>query len=207
MGLLRNLLPTRNVFQIFSYIMGIITMVFWSIQFLTNSIGFDTFDRSLFSIVTVVCGLLACFSMYVANNVKKINNPVKFIITGTIFGLIAIALLITVLNGVSMTLSTDYNSYANSGLGFFEGYRQLTSITSEDVNSLENYALGVRQLVRAMFLIVPCLIGTWGGLSVLTADSIDEAEGGILAIVAAFVVVIIVWMFKVIDVSLMVLWG
>ena len=108
------------------------------------------------------------------------------------------------LNGVMMTLDASYNTYAE-GTGVFTGLRQLTSVTAADVSSLEQFALGIRQIVRAMFLIVPALIGTWGGLSVLTADSIDEGEGGILAIVAAFVVFIIVWIFKAIDVSLMTL--
>jgi len=56
-----------------------------------------------------------------------------------------------------------------------------------------------------MFLTVPCLIGTWGGLSVLTADGISDAEGGILAIIASFVVFFVVWIFKAIDVTIMLL--
>jgi hypothetical protein len=79
----------------------------------------------------------------------------------------------------------------------------MTTITSGDINSLTNFALGVRQIVTALFLVVPCLIATWGGFSVLTADSIDEAEGGILAIVAAFIVFIIVFIFKAIGVQLL----
>ena len=100
-------------------------------------------------------------------------------------------------------MDVNYQQYANERAGIFTGIRQLSSITSEDVNSLHNFALGIRQIVSAMFLTVPCLIATWGGLGVLTADSISDAEGGILAIVAAFVVFIVVWIFKAIDVTLM----
>jgi hypothetical protein len=121
----------------------------------------------------------------------------------TVFGVSLAIIGILIINGVGMTMDTSYADYAATEYGYLTGLRQLTAVTSGDVNSLVNFALGIRQLVRALFLIVPGLIATWGGLSVLTADSIDEAEGGILAIVAAMVVFFVVWIFKAADVALM----
>ena len=196
----------HSSYGIAGFALGILGVVAASTQLIFNWFGKTNADKSLYSLFTIVIIALGLGFTYVANFRTKIQgNPM---ITGLKIAFvlfIAVILLIMAVNGISMTLDTSYATYANNDLGLFTGLRMLTSITTEDVNSLQNFALGIQQIVRSIFLIVPCLIGTWGGLSVLTADSIDEAEGGILAIVAAFVVFIIVWVFKAIDVSLMTL--
>lgn len=194
-------------------LLGVIGCVLWATEFIFGWVallpGVDAFDQAIYSIIVLVILLFACAFIFVANrttNTRKILksvNPGRVVIKIVFLAFIAIILLVMILNGVSMTLDTTYATYTESELGLLTGLRQLTSVTSADVGALTTFALGVRQIVRAMFLVVPCLIATWGGLSVLTADSIDEAEGGILAVVAAFIVFIIVWIFKFMDISLM----
>ena len=185
-------------------------MLLWASQFITSWFGITNGDKALYSIVTVILLILGCASTYVGNAVYNKGgtfegSPAKTIAKITFLGVIVIIVIIMVLNGTAMMMSTQYEEYANDNEGVFTGFRQLTSVTSEDVNSLANFGLGIREIVKSMFLIVPCLIATWGGLGVLTAESISDAEGGILAIVAAFVVFIVVWIFKAIDVTIMLL--
>lgn len=186
------------------FILGLLGVIMASTQLIFNWFGKTNADKSLYSLFTIIIIALGLGFTYVTNFPPK-GNPMVTALKIAFIIIVAILLLIMAVNGISMTLDTNYATYANNNLGLFTGLKMLTSITTEDVNSLSNFALGVKQIVRSMFMIVPVIIATWGGLSVLTADSIDEAEGGILAIVAAFVVFIIVWVFKAIDVSLMVL--
>lgn len=198
----------ETIYGWLSLILGITGSILWGTQHVLDWFGTTEGDKSLYSIVVLLVMLTAIGCTWVARSKMKANKELKHtegmtVIRIVILGMVFIILLLIIKNGVGMTLDTNFNTYANSNLGFFTGFRQLTSITTEDVNSLQNFALGIKQIVRAMFLVVPCLIATWGGLSVLTADSIDEAEGGILAVVAAFIVFIVVWVFKAIDISLM----
>jgi len=190
-------------------LLGIAGSACWCTQFVWDWFGITEADKTLYSLIVLILLISASAFTFVAN---RLNNQIK-IFSGrtpmmtvakiTFIGFIGVILTIMVLNGGMMSLDMEYQEYANTRAGFFTGIRQLTAVTSADVGSLANFGLGIREIVKAMFLVIPCLIGTWGGLSVLTADSIDEAEGGILAIVAAFVVFIIVWIFKAIDISLM----
>lgn len=190
-------------------VLGILGSISWCTQFIWNWFGITEADKALYSLIVLLLLLSAIGFSYVANrlnNRRKIftgRTPMISVAKIVFLGFMGIILVVMITNGVAMTIDTNYLEYANTNAGYFTGIRQLSAITSEDVGSLEQFALGIRQIVRALFLVVPCLIGTWGGLSVLTADSISDAEGGILAIVAAFVVLIIVWTFKAIDVSLM----
>lgn len=198
----------ETIYGWLSLILGTIGSVLWGTQHVLNWYGTTEGDKSLYSIIVLLVMLTAIGCTWVARSKMKASKELKHsegmtIVRIVILSMVGIILLIIIKNGVGMTLDTNFSTYANDRYGFFTGLRQLTSITTEDVNSLQNFALGIRQIVRAMFLIVPCLIATWGGLSVLTADSIDEAEGGILAVVAAFIVFIVVWIFKAIDISLM----
>ena len=118
------------------------------------------------------------------------------------FGFIVVLLLVCIVSGSAMTMDTSVDTYFKSDLGFFTGMRMLTSVTDTDVNALLNFGLGFQVLIKALFLCVPFLIATWGGLSVLTADSIDEAEGGILAVVAALFTVIIIFVFSLVGIYL-----
>ena len=203
MGLLTKLLHIpSNEFGWMSYITGFTGALLYMTQMLWPWFGRDNADRTLFSFIVLILMIVAIASMYVGNNAKHLKNPMNTLFEIIFVGFIGVLLVVIVLNGVAMTLSTTYKAYANKNYGFFTGMRYLTHVTQEDLNDLQNWALGLKQIIKALFLIVPFLTGTWGGLSVLTADSIDEAEGGILAIVAAFVVVIIVWLFKLVEVSL-----
>ena len=196
----------RSAYGWCGFIFGIVGVAAASTQLLWDWFGKTNADKSFYSLFTIIIIALALGFMYVSNFEPK-GNPMITALKIAFIVFIAVMLLIMATNGLAMTLDTSYATYANNDLGLFTGLRMLTSITSDDVGSLQNFALGIQQIVRSIFLVVPCLIGTWGGLSVLTADSIDEAEGGILAIVAAFVVFIIVWIFKAIDVSLMTLFS
>lgn len=176
-----------------------------------SSFGADVADETLFSIMVLLMLCFACGFSTVAN--RSVNKK-RWILKGSPFTavmkmsmgiFVAVMILIMIMNGVGMTMDIAYYTYTKSNGGLFAGVRQLTSITAGDVSSLEQWALGIKQIVRGFFMIIPCIIGAWGGLSVLTADGISDAEGGILAIVAAFVVFIVVWIFKAIDVSLMTL--
>jgi hypothetical protein len=188
-------------------ITGMAGAILWGTQMLFDWFGITAIEKSIYSLIVLALICIACGSTLVANRIissKFLKRPPLQTIGRTSFLLfLGAILLIFIVNGLSMTLSTDYTTYANNNLGIFTGLTMLSSVTTADVNSLTNFALGIRQIITALFLVVPCLIATWGGLSVLTSDSIDEAEGGILAIVAAFVVFIIVFIFKAIGVTLL----
>jgi hypothetical protein len=204
MGKYYGLIPS-TVFGWIGLISGIVGSMLAATQFIWDWFGITQVDKALFSVIVLILMLMAIAGTYVGNKMVSGKNIEPLKSFGKIFGIGMVIVFgyIVVSNSVMMTLSTTYTSYTDARLGYLTGLRQLTSVTTEDVNSLVNFALGIRQIVRSMFLIVPALIATWGGLSVLTADSIDEAEGGILAIVSAFVVFIIVFIFKAIDVQLM----
>jgi len=192
--------------------LGILGCIMWATQFIWNWVSFlpgaDDADGAFYSVITLLIIIFACAFIYVGNRLNNTRKRLKgrpaiAVAKIAFLSFIGIILIVMVLNGVSMTMDTTYATYANNNLGLLTGLRQLTTVTSADLDALSTFALGVKQIVRSMFLIIPCIIATWGGLSVLTADSIDEAEGGILAIVAAFIVFIIVWIFKFIDIQLM----
>lgn len=190
------------------FILGLVGMIGWGTQFIWNWYGITDADKALYSILVLAILLFGIAFLYVGNRMnntrKKLKKPAGRTIVKIVFvSFIGIILFVMVMNGIAMNLDVNYLSYTENNFGLLSQLRQLTAITSEDVGSLQNFALGVRQIVRSMFMIVPALIATWGGLGVLTADDIGDAEGGILAIVAAFVVFIVVWIFKAIDVSLM----
>jgi hypothetical protein len=186
-----------------SLITGLLASIMYLTQALWGWFGSDSFDKSLYSFIVLFLICIAIPTMYVANNTDSIKNPLASALRIFFFIFIGVLLTFVIMNGASMTLDVNYAQFTEtSGGGLFTGFQMLSSITEADVNEISLWAIGVRQIIRAMFLVLPFLIATWGGLSVLTADSIDEAEGGILAIVSAFVVVIIVWMFKLVDVVL-----
>lgn len=194
----------RSRYGWYGFIFGILGVVAASTQLIFDWFGKTNADKSLYSLFTILVISLALGFTYTANfSSKTTGNPMVTTLKISFTVVIAVLILIMVVNGFLMTLDTNYVTYVNNNQGLFTGLRMLTSITTEDVNDLVLFSEGMTQIIRSIFLIVPCLIGSWGGLSVLTADSIDEAEGGILAIVAAFVVFIIVWIFKAIDIGLM----
>jgi len=201
LAFLRKLLP-RNVFQVVSLILGLLGSILYSTQIIYNWFGTSQVEKTLYSFIVLLLLVLAIGYAIVGGRPKRMSYPVRSGLIYALYGFVIIIIVVIALNGFAMQLSTDYAEQANSRLGFFEGFRMLTQVTQEDVNSLQYWAIGLKQIIKALFLIVPFLIATWGGLSVLTADSIDEGEGGILAIVAAFVVVIVVWLFKLVEITL-----
>lgn len=187
-----------------SIIAGILGSVMWMTQFIWDWFGVTEGDKAIYSVLTLVLLIMSCSAAFVANAsiARGMNMPAMTFLKITVFGVSFAIVALLVFNGLGMTMDTSYASYAETEYGYLTGLRQLTAVTSGDVNSLVNFSLGIRQLVRSLFLIVPGLIATWGGLSVLTADSIDEAEGGILAVVAAMVVFFVVWIRKRISLAL-----
>lgn len=185
-----------------SIITGLLACGLYATQMIYDWFGIDESDKILLSFIVLTLLCLAIANMYVGNNYKTLRNPMNSMIKIFISVFVLVLLFIIIINGVAMNMSTEYTTYVNTKFGFFTGIRNLTQVTQEDLTSLQNWALGLKQIIKALFLIVPFLIATWGGLSVLTADSIDEAEGGILAIVAAFIVVIVVWLFKLVEITL-----
>jgi hypothetical protein len=188
----------NKIYGYISLFAGLVGCLLYATQFIWDWFGYTQLDKALYSIFVVFLMCTATGAGVAAN-----KNKTEYFAGITFILFTFVLILIMIINSEAMMLSTTYKDFADDRLGIWTGLRMLTSVTSEDVNSLANFALGIRQLVRALFLVVPTLIATWGGLSVLTADSIDEAEGGILAIVAAFVVFIVVWIFKAIDIQLM----
>jgi len=191
-----------NAYGWTSLLLGVIGSILYATQLLFGWFGVDTTDRTLFSLICLIMLVMAISCAYVANNVKDLKNPLMTTlkIFGTLFVIAFIFIIVG--NGVGMMLDTGFLEHTNTHGGFLFGIPQLTYITEADVNSITQWALGVQMIIKAFFLVIPFLIACWGGLSVLTADSIDEAEGGILAIVAAFVVVLVVWMFRLVGVIL-----
>jgi len=198
---IRQILP-KNIFQLISLIFGLAGSLLYATQMIWNWFGTNGMHKTLYSIIVLVLLLLATGYGIVGARSRRYGDPWR---TGALYGLygfVIVSIIVIVLNGVAMQMDANYKDAANGSMGFFEGFRMLTQVTQEDLNSLQNWALGLKQIIKALFLIVPFLICVWGGLSVLTADSIDEAEGGIMSIVAAFIVVIDIWLFKLVEVSL-----
>jgi hypothetical protein len=192
-----------------SMLSGLTALVLYGTQMLFNwfAPGIEAL-QAFYSLIVLVLLSVAVGFMYTATRIAskfKVlkGEPTQVSLKVTFITFVIAVFVMFVVNGVSMTMSVDYATYTDNKLGMFTGLRMMSSITGGDINNLQNFALGLRQIISALFMVIPCLCATWGGLSVLTADSIDEAEGGILAIVAAFVVFIIVWVFKAIDVQLM----
>ncbi|MGV9142075.1 MAG: hypothetical protein ACOC1X_03970 [Promethearchaeota archaeon] len=206
MGKLYGLIP-ETIHGAVGLIAGVAGCVLAATQYAFDWAGITRADKALFSFLVIVLIALAIGGTYTGNLIvsERLRNKSANLIMIKIFISIVggVFILIMVINGACMSMSVDYQTYVQQRFGFLTGWKMLTSVTAEDVSSLEQFGLGIKQIVRALFLAVPGLIGTWGGLSVLTADSIDEAEGGILAIVASFVVFFVVWIFKAIGVSLM----
>lgn len=159
-------------------------------------------ERSIYGIIFLILMGVAIGFTYVANKNLDVRRAIPISLAVILIGIF----LVMMFNGISMTLSADYQTYANSELGLFTGVQLLAGDVKEiDVGNIADFALGVRQLITAISLFVPAIIVFWAGLSVITADSLDEAEGGILGIAAAVVVVIIVWLFLLVDVEVMAL--
>jgi len=191
-----------NIYGWAGLITGLAGSIIYVLQLLFGVFGIDNSDRTFVSIIILLMLLFAVSTSVVSNRLDKIDNPIYAVLRIWLFSFVGVIVVIMIFNWSSMMLDTNFQEYTNNRGGLFYGLRQLSYITDADVNSLEAWATGVQTLIRALFLIVPFIIGVWGGLSVLTADSIDEAEGGILALVSAFVVIIIVWMFKLVGVFL-----
>jgi hypothetical protein len=161
--------------------------------------GTDATDKAIFSLIILIPLVLACACAVEAN--KNENRDWTNVIKNTFVALLVVFVFIVVFNGLGMGMDTTYQTEANdSNLGIFYGFRLLSNVTDADINNIATWGIGLRTIIQALFLIVPFIICIWGGLSVLTADSLDEAEGGIMAIIAAIIVVIIVWMFQLVDI-------
>jgi hypothetical protein len=181
---------------------GIAAIVLWLTQKLWDWYGITTIDKAMFSLLVLFLIFLAIGFGLVAN--KTIagmlkGNPAKTVVSTLIIGFAGVMLYLIISNGLAIQMSVDagegaYTEYYNNNQGFFQTLRMLAMPT--EVGALEDFALGVQQIIRIVFLVVPALIIGWGALSVLTADSIDEAEGGLLALVAAILTVVMLFLFQ-----------
>lgn len=198
---IREILP-KNLFQLISLFLGLLGSLMYATQLIFDWFGTNGMHKTLYSVITVIILLLATSYGIIGARSRHYADPWRTGMLYTVYGFVIISILVIVLNGMAMQMDASYKEAANGSMGFFEGFRMLTQVTQEDLNSLQNWALGLKQIVKALFLIVPFLICVWGGLSVLTADSLSDAEGGIMSVVAAFIVVIDVWLFKLVEVSL-----
>jgi hypothetical protein len=182
------------------------------VLFLTQKVfdwyGATTFDKAIFTLLVLFLIFLGIGMHIVAH--KTISNalkgsPQKIVVNTLILGFAGVLLYLVVANGMAIQMSVDsgsgdYSSYFNNNVGFFGSLKML--MHSAEPNVIEDFAIGVQQIVRTMFIIVPALIVGWGALSVLTADSLDEAEGGILALVAAILVWIMLFIFDLIGIPM-----
>ena len=191
-------IPQTNLGWI-GFITGIAGSVLYATQNIWNWFGITDGDKAVFSLIIILLMSMAIGFSYTANKIIRTSRKAysknyaplwsAIKITAVLFcGVLTIQQLLNM-------LVVKFETYAS--------LRMLAAVTSADVASLEQFALGIRQIVRAMFLIVPGFIATWGGLSVMTADSISDAEGGPMAVVAALIVLFVVWIFKAIDVNIM----
>lgn len=202
LGIVKSFLPIKNYFMFISLISGLIGSVLYMTQVIWDWFGADSIAKTLFSFACLIVLLFACASAYVGQKASRLTSPWKTMGRIMFFGFVTVTLLICIIGGFAMMLDSNFNEYAEANLGFLTGFRLLSNVTTTDLNALQNWATGIAMMIKALFLIVPFIIAVWGGLSVLTADSISDAEGGILAVVAAFIVVIIVWIFKLVEITL-----
>jgi len=197
----------RTTAEVITLLSGLLTLVLWSTQYFWNWYGANQFDRTFYSLLVLFCAGLSVGMMY-AVNFKPKSSPYKIAITTALVIVIAVILTVMLMNGGFMMMDATYGDFVNERGrgGYFYGIEYLsTAVTQQDVDSLTMFAKGISELVRSLFLIVPGLIGTWGGLGVLMAGSMQEASIGIMAILAAMVVFFVVWIFHAIDVTLMML--
>jgi len=185
-----------------SFCLGILGSILYATQMIWNWFGTDSIQKTIYSLICVVLLLSSCASAYVSGGRFKTQNKGTTFAKFLFFGFIIVLLLVCIVSGASMTMDTNVDTYFKSDLGFFTGMRMLTTVTDTDVNALMNFGLGFQVLIKSLFLCVPFLIATWGALSVITAESIDEAEGGIMAIVAALFTVIIIFVFSLVGIYL-----
>lgn len=184
------------------YLFGIAAIILWFTQKIWDWYGITTIDKALFSLLVLFIIFLAFGFGLVANKTVAgmlKGNPAKTIVSTLIIGFAGVMLYLIISNGLAIQMSVDagegvYTEYYNNNQGFFQTLRMLAMPT--EIGELEKFALGVQQIIRIVFLVVPALIIGWGALSVLTADSLDEAEGGLLALVSALLTVGIMFIFQ-----------
>jgi len=192
-----------NVYGWLSFIFGMIGATLYSIH-LVWGIGFTSIDYALMSLLIIILLLLAVAYniVHFRYHAGKVKNPTRTVITITAVGLLAVCLIVMAVYGLAMSMDMQAMDHAERDIGVFTGFRMLAHITERDINSLENWALGISAMVKGLFLIIPFLIVTWGALSCLTASSMADMNGALFSMVAAMFFTIEVWMFRLVDVIL-----
>jgi hypothetical protein len=191
-------------------VLGITATVMWGTQQAFNWFGQGYPSlQMIYSIITLAMLAFAIGFTYVAgarigSKVTLRRPPMHSALRIGFLVFLGAAIFILFGTGFGMTMDSQFASYAESDLGFLTGFRMLTSVTSQDASLFTTLGYGLKQFFSALFAIVPILIAIWGALSLVTADSVDEAEGAITSLLAAGVVFIIVWLFKFLGVNLLV---
>lgn len=191
-----KLLP-RNILQVISLVAGVLGIILWCGQRGWHWFGADAADEVLYSVIVLICESVAFGFMWANSRFNKNDKTVRAGLKYTLWVASILFAASIVISLSAMGMDATYMETADaSGVNIFYALRYLSNVTAEDVNALAQWGIGLQTIIKALFYVVPFIIVTWGALSVLTSDSIDEAEGGILAIVAAFVFAIIMWIFR-----------
>lgn len=191
----------KNPFGWTSLLIGLFSVTLYTTQLFWGWFGTDATDQMIFSLIVLVpmCIAISC----AFEDRKQKRQDWSSVLKNSFKIFIAVFTVVLVLNGIGMGMDTTYATQADdSGLGLFYGIRMLSNVSDADINNLANWGIGLKTIIKALFLIVPFLVATWGALSVLTADSFQEASTGIFALLAAIIFSIIVWVFRLVDVIL-----
>jgi hypothetical protein len=197
-------LPNTN-YGVLSLFMGFLGIILYMSQKLLNWYGVTDLDKAMFSILVIFI-LLLTIGLALAGNVQKGSSklqatPSGLVVSTLVIGFAGIILYLMVASGMAIQMSIEAGgTYAELQNGLVFNLKML--MHEADPNVISEFATGVQAIVRTIFIIVPALIVGWGALSVLTADSLDEAEGGILALVSAILVWIMLFIFNLIGIPM-----
>lgn len=197
-------LPSKeNPHLLVSFLTGLVAVVLWCTNIVFNWWGEDDADQIGIGLLVLVL-ICVAIGFYWEGRPRGPENPSTKRAIGIACILLIICIAISIVTtGLAMGMDAGYlEETEDAGLGVWYGLRNLAAVTAVEVEGLAQWGLGLKTILKALFLIVPFLVATWGALSVLTADGLSDAEGGILSIVAAVIFAIIVWIFRLVDVSL-----
>lgn len=191
--------PSKNA--AFSVIFGYVFALMYLSQFVFGWFGVDIQDWTFYSVILIFLASESIAFAWYGYRRKRREEPFKKPLA---VGLVVSILVITtvlLLTGTAMRMDTTFDA-GTGNLGVFYGLPILGSPADELVstNVLAQWGIGLKIILKALALIMPFLCSLWGGLSVLTADNLTEARGGLLAIAAAIVVVIITFLFNLVGI-------
>ncbi len=189
-----------NQYGIVSLISGLFACILYTSQLLWGCFA-PNFEiaRIIFSLAVI---LVMCFAIAAGREAAK-QRDWTHVAKNTFMYASIVIISVLILQICGMGLDISYaNEAKDAGLGPFYGFQMLASVTQDDLTGLANWGIGLKIILKALFLITPFLIATWGGIAVLTADDMQEASTGIYALLAAIIFSLIIWIFKLADIIL-----